>query len=173
MFSEILNPFINVRNKIRNSEGLWVDKKIPREQQFQQFINKVELSENGVILFNTKNKVIIDSFQFGATSASFIRPRLTIKREFDYNHAYQNNVFLAINGKGNYYEATFTYINSFGHPLLESTVHNTSERHYKMQNKVPIVLPEGGKLGVYPSDGYDPTTHDFSVSVVYREIEVL
>lgn len=173
MFGQILNPFLTVRNKIKNSEGVWVDEKIAKEEQFEQHYNKLKLTDSGLVLINSKNKIIIDSFQFSATTASFLRPRLTIKKEFDYNHTYENNLFLCTNDKGNYYEATFTYINKYKHPLLESVIHNTTDRYYKMQNKKEIVLPQGCKLTIVPSASYDPERHDMSVQIVYREIEVL
>lgn len=172
MFTELLNPFLTVRNKIKNKDGKWVDEKIPKEEQFEVHYNNLKLSD-ALVLINSKKKIIIDSFQLSTNTASYLRPRLTIKKEFDYNHAYQNNLFLTLNDNGNYYEATFTYINNFKHPLLESVVHNSKVGKYKMQTKGKIELPNGCKLTIFPSRSYDPERHVFSVSLIYREIEVL
>lgn len=180
MFGEIINPFLNVRNKIKNTRGAWVDKKIPLERQYMSSTSNVDLGSNGRIFFDTNKKIIIDSFQLSSNSASFVRPRLHSNREFDYSGGtgeFNNNIFMTTgitsDRNSTMFDATFTYINSYGHPLLESVYHNGTVGRYKMINKAPIILPEGGKLGIYGSESYNPSQHTWACIVVYREIEVL
>lgn len=174
MFSNILNPWIKNRNQVKNRAGIWVDEKKPVERLYTEQTVNANLNNGAYILFSTKNKVILDSFQLTIEgTSSFIRPRLHAGREFDQNGAYLNNVFVTTNSTANYYDATPSYVYHRGNPFLECNIFNLDTMRFKLMNKVPIVLPEGGKLGIYASSSYDPDNHRFAVAAVWREIEVL
>lgn len=177
MFTNILNPFIRSRNMKKNKDGIWVDDQVEREYQYIVDRGNTDLGSNGVVMFNTEKKVIIDSFQLSTNVRDFIRPRLHATREFNYTEGtgqFAPNIFMATgitdSGSATRFDATNNYVHRYGHPFLESTVFASGR--YKMINKVPIVLSNGGKLTIFGTNGYNQNTHNWSCIVVYREIEV-
>lgn len=164
MFSEIINPFIKTK-EIK-----------PKEEQFIVDYGDVDLGDNGIVLFNSEKKIIIDNFQLSSKSRSYVRPRIHATREFNYSDGIGElapNILLTTgigDERATRYDANMDYVIKYGNPYLEVTVQESLK--YKMQNKIPIILPNGGRFIILGTESYDPDVHSYSVVCVYREIEV-
>lgn len=166
MFTEIINPFIKTK-EIK-----------PKEEQFIVDYGDVDLRNNGIVIFNSDKKIIIDNLQISSTSRSYIRPRIHATREFNYSAGdgeLAPNILLTTgvnNDRATRFDANLAYVANYGNPYLETIIDDTVNSEYKMQNKVPIILPNGGRFIIVGSESYDPEKHSYSVVCIYREIEV-
>lgn len=167
MFTEILNSFLNVRNKVKDADGNWVDQTKPRETQHVEYIN-FDFEENETVVFEEfGNKIIIDSLEFTTNSRGDVYPRLNTQPEATGRTS--NNLLMAINSDtGAVWDATVLYINDYGNNFLDAIVHNRSDDDYKVILRKPIVLPEGGRL-VFRSNSSN--VDNVTALVTYRVIE--
>ena len=171
MYSEILNPYLNNRNQVKNQKGQWVDEKQPSETIHTRTISNKDLSDDHFVVFDESEKeIIIDSLFFGTNNKSGIYMRLFSNPEDD-DQSYASNMFVGIKGSGAW-SLTQLYIKENGHPLLENYLYDEENNNYNTINKRPIHLPKGGKLLVRGGNYYSEND-SFRMHIVYRLRELL
>lgn len=168
MFSEIINPFLNVRNKIKNANGDWVDQVKPRETIYQRDENRLDISNesNHVVFEEWDKKIIIDALNYG-TNSFFVAPLLWI-REGETN-TFTDQILHGIRGGGGRSSLIPRYIKDYGNEFLEIGQYDTENVEVVIYLKKPIILPNGGKL-VFNSTS-NQTGTETSYKVIWREIE--
>src|SRR5690625_1888680 len=164
MFSEIINPFLNVRNKIKDASGNWVDATKPREDQFAVYKHSIDVDSSlEEVIFETwDKKVIIDALFFGSDTTAY--PLLWIREGA--NDTSTNEIFRGVNRTGGGGAPWPSSISNNGNHLLE--IEREDESGATVSLKRPLTLPNGGKLlftGSSNSDGR------MSYKVVWREIK--
>src|SRR5690625_3574392 len=102
--SNIVNKFINVRNKVKTVDGEWVDQVKPKETQYMQDGLGVSISSETIIeVFEVwDKKVIIDTIEFGTDTSAYAR--LHVRDDATGN--YGNQVFHEVNPGGGRANAT-------------------------------------------------------------------
>lgn len=146
MFTEILNPFMNVRNQIKQN-GRWVDKGLRKETHGNvSALNKeITFNTDWKIMTKWNTHIIIDAFEF-STASPFIYPLLFAKAGSDGDYA--QNLFHIIRPTGRS-NATVTEIYKYGSTFLESEQFKNEDDSlwgYIVKLKAPIHLPSGCQL---------------------------
>jgi len=190
MFTEILNPFLNVRNKVKNRTGLWVDLEesmIKSEEELYSNSGdniKIPLSPTNDVVVEEYwgGNVIIDSLVISAKGP--VQPKLIIEK--DNPVAYNDQIFHIVTSRDNSTArngAGLEYIDRFGHDFLEVTSKNRVENdegeelytYYVASLKKPIFLPKGFQLSFNLISGLfnEHVTDDFNVTykIIYRKIK--
>lgn len=165
MFTEILNPFLNVRNKVKDSQGKWVDQTKPKEVLQMKYDSGITTSGTTEIpIFEIWNKkVIIDQLEYGSNTS--FHPRLWQKPEH-VGEPFENQLFTVPTREGGGSSAWPSVISTQETSLLKSGFWESPRGMVFL--KRPIILPSGGKLifeGSSSSDGKS------AFKVVWREIE--
>lgn len=166
MFTEILNSFLNVRNKVKNADGDWVDQTKPREEIHTRTNSGVNITDEIVVFEEWGKKVIIDAFTWGSDTQHQIYPRLYIEEGASGRTGSQ--LFVGVSGSPSIWDMTMSYIN-YGNDFFGVGERSTSDNRYTAFLKSPIVLPNGGKL-IF-TGGSSSADYSASYSVVYRTIE--
>lgn len=177
MFTEILNSFLNVRNKVKNADGEWVDME-QNEEKLLSISKQIDLdvdNQTNIVVEHWDGKYIIDSIQFSADEP--VQPQLHTKPD---PVAYTDQIFHANPSVGSRRNgAGALYIDQYGHDYFEITGKNTengSYTRYTISLKKPIILPHGfrfqfGYLGSLLRDGVTPReAFPIGVKMVYRKI---
>lgn len=164
MFTEILNPFINVRNKIKNKRGDWVDQRQPIEsQQATGGYDIVVTPSTDFIVFETwGKKVILDSLSYTTNTDVFPRLETSQNNPIAYNTQIFHSLLLSGGRSANW----ASVIEFNGHDHFE--IIKKGETSFHLTLKRPIVLPEGCRLeftGGSNSSGY------LGYKVYWREID--
>lgn len=159
--SHIANSFLNVRNKVKNADGEWVDQTKPRETQHMETNLRVPISTDSEhVVFNRLGvKIIIESLSYSTDNA--IYPLLWVR---DSSSDYLNQLFHVTTAGGGRANATPATIQSNGSEFLEVVVRDNLDA--KIMMKRSIILPEGGKLAFRAL-----TAGDVTYKVFWREIE--
>lgn len=164
MFTEILNPFLNVRNKIKNKNGEWVDESKPKETLHTADDYFVDIAGDfEVVLINEPNrKVIVDNIVVYSSA----NPFLTLGQPPVYN--YNSNLLYTISSGGRHF-ASMDRIKDHGSEYFD--YESLAEEQGKITLKRPIILPEGAELKI--RNRAEDAQRDGSVTykVVYRVIE--
>jgi len=130
------------------------NKNLLATEHFTKTFTNENIPENGLTIFSeSEGKVTIDSFQLsGEGNSSGIFPRLHVSTGSNSRTLSK----LATTGRGgNIWDPTYLYIENYGNPYLETTLYDTDNSQYKMQNKRPIIMPEGGKLAIYSNETFN------------------
>lgn len=156
-FTEILNPFINVRNKIKNSNGIWVDQKKKEEEQFIIYGRSSFEPGQYIDLFSEfDSKVIIDSitlYSDANVSLSLLNEDVDI-----WTHSVRPSydMFTILRGHTSRGFARLSRLYVYDHPYLETVQHHFStgidEERYFIMSKRNIEMPNGCKLAVLLDD---------------------
>lgn len=167
MFTEILNPFITVRNKIRDSRGEWVDQRNPIETQHATGDYDVVVTSNtDIVVFETwGRKVILDSLSYTTDTDAFPRLETSQNNPIPYN----TQIFHSLTLSGSRSANWPSVIELHGHGLFEIISTGDTTNGYHISLKRPIILPEGCRLefgGGTSADGY------LAYKVYWREIDV-
>ena len=146
MITEILNSFINVRNKILDKDE-WVDlkKKNYTHRINERYSMAIESGKEYTLATTIGKPVILQSLEISSSVENGFAPRLYNNNK-DYESAYNGNLFHIINKSGGRGNATVNYINLHGSSFLESFAGTNGG---KIMLKEPIFLPEGMILSVY------------------------
>ena len=165
-FTNIINNFLNVRNKVFDSElNEWVDqvKTIEERVGYNALESQVSTEDELVIFNDFGNKIILDKFSYSCNSP--IYPVLHAKEG---NTSLYSNTQLFLNTTLNGRSGAIpSVINSHGNEFLE--VQNTSSDRHVVVLKKPIILPEGGRLAfraLGSSSGGTVTYHVSYIKVV-------
>lgn len=163
MFSEIINPFLNVRNKIKDSQGNWVDEQRPVETQ--HFVQESRAPVGGSTEINIFDKwdkrIILDNLAMGSDTTVY--PILISEEE---ELGLNRNIFRAMTTSGGTSGAWASVISAQGHHLLE--IGSSDNDGATIFLKRPIVLPKGGKLSFL---GSSSASGEMSYMASWREIE--
>ena len=173
MFSEIINPFLNVRNQIKNRAGQWVDKTIEPNEVLRHYTSDgTDFTDNQMeSIFNvTGKKVIIDQLTVAMDTDININ---IIPSEYAGVSNTQANISQAVlnwGGGGVYRGRSSRTTTINGHPLYEKVMGENEENpeSHTITLKRPIILPNGGELRIY---GYN-ASGEASWSIVTREITI-
>lgn len=167
MFTEIINPFLNVRNKVKNRSGQWVDQQPPNEEIVARESHGTSVDGNTeIVVFDVSNKkVIIDSLVI-YTDAQLSAHLLVSPK----GSGGTINIFRVVG------------INSIGF-LTPNRIHSYARGHHEyfdlvnydedterglMMLKKEVTLPTGGRLTL---QGNSPNEGTVTYKVVWREIE--
>ncbi|ALX50474.1 hypothetical protein [Lentibacillus amyloliquefaciens] len=169
MFTEILNSFLNVRNKVKDINGNWVDQTKLKETQTTAHGSQIAMTNGDVPVFEIwDKKVIIDSFEWSPSSGARTAPMLSVEQGV--MHETNNQILNTISSGQSYYRATALRLYEDKHDYFETTEYNVADSRFKVILKKPIILPVGGKLifrsVITPETGDIVTYH-----VNYRIIE--
>lgn len=157
MITEIINSFVNVRNKVKNATtNEWVDlEKTEYNQKSSQWLGRTIADGELYPIFSSFGKeVTLEMFEIGMDSA-VCTPVLYIDPA-SVGETYNGNIFHVItrsSGRGN---ATPNYI------LLHGSTYLTSERTDsgdKIMLKKSIHLPKGCYLGLIGRAGGGKVTY--------------
>ena len=173
MFTEIINPFINVRNKIKNRSGQWVDetKEIGETKMHTRWNVDLDDNEELVVFENWGKKIIVESIFI--SSDAEVSPHLFIS---DSGNDAQTNIFRSIQSPQAMGFATPNRINNADrhHDYIDLVeydgINDGVPSRAMMLLKKPITLYSGGKLVLQANQ----TTPDsrLTFKVVWHEIEV-
>ena len=184
MITEVLNSYLNVRNKIKDVNGNWIDQKEKDERLIiRSDFNKSIPSNNGAInIINRFDvKIVIESLVFNTTTrvgGGSLYPYLSTLKNGSVT-SLSNNLFHVVDTGET---------NNRVNPIAQKIDENFSEylevvvRDDEFQNdpddarvnrvislKKPIILPKGCVLSlVNPTNSTVNTTY----KVIYRELEV-
>lgn len=141
MLSEIINPFLNVRNKVKK-EGRWVDQVEHKEKGFTKYgINESLVNDDLVVIDSLGKRVEIHSLHFSTNNRGNVFPQIFIKSGRKQN----DNILRGVNQNGSGYYLTPLYINHSGNPYFENYVSSVDEGTSTILKR-PIILPEGCQL---------------------------
>jgi len=183
MITEVLNSFLNVRNKVKNSNGEWEDKTVRTETiEMKDAFNVAIPSNNGElnIFTNWGKKIILDELTYNTVTRqgnSSFYPRLNVLRNYP-TSSWVGQLFHVVQfGDGfNRTQAQAPSIEKGFSENLEVMTFNDEfqndpedPRYYRIISlKKPIVLPQGASLTfVNPTNETVYTTY----KAVYRVIE--
>lgn len=164
MFTEILNPFLYVRNRIKNTSGQWVDHQKPREEITQYNQSSIETDSNtDITIFEIWDKKVILENIIVKSDAN---PVLSLDIRQDATD-YTGNLFFTMGGEG-YYLGSVNAVKNRGSEYFEHIDHDADgdERDGVMLKK-PIILPQGARLTLEGSEDEGTTAY----KVVFRTIE--
>lgn len=166
MFSEIINPFLNVRNKVKDHQGNWVDETKTREVLRLAVQNRLEISNDEIHeVFNVwDKKIIIDNLYF-ATNGN-IYPVLMVE---DIEYANSKSLLHGMSTTGGWSAPYPSVINARGHDYLEVATMPTEGQGGNIYLKKQIILPNGGKLAFRLAGS--ASVAEVTYKVVWREIE--
>lgn len=171
MFTEIINPFINVRNQVKNSSGSWVDESVKTENS--RVIKIESYNDNNPIDFTrevfteSNKKIIIETLVFKSDSNMGLR--LENVSEGPYRSS--NDLFWTVGGATSYM-ATFDSVQNRGNAFLEHSTFEVEENYRTLTLKRPVTIPNGGRLVIdTPIDLGDDDNLNYSLAVYYRTIE--
>lgn len=158
--TNIINSFLNVRNKVKDADGNWVDQTKPKEtQHMASGLSRDVSSGITILVFEVwGKKVIIDSLEFGTDTTAYAA--LHVKEGED--SSYTNQLFHETRKGSGRANPTPTII-AGGSSYFK--VHKDGD-DAKVWLKKPVRLPEGGKLTF-------SATNDGKITykVFWREIE--
>lgn len=184
MITEVINSFLNVRNKVKDVNGNWIDQKEKDERLFTRSDYNVNIpSSNGVVnIINRFDvKIVIDSLVYNATT------RVNNYSLYPYLSTLKNGSVTTLSN--NLFHIVDTgETNNRVHPQPKNIDDNYSDylevivKDDRYQDdsddprvnriislKKPIILPKGCVLSlVNPTS----TTLNTTYKVIYREFEV-
>jgi len=168
-WSEIINSYLNTRNKVKQINGEWVDMVKPVETQHARSGNRVTITpESETIVFNKwGKKIIIDSILFFTNTHVF--PRLEISE--NNSVVYGTQIFHGITMEGVRTGLSPANLNFVKNDFFEVVNADVEEGKYMVNLKKQIVLPEGGTLSF---KGMSSALEDGGIityKVYWREIE--
>lgn len=161
--SQIVNSFLNVRNKVKNADGEWVDQTKPRETLKMDYQARVPGGMRVDVFEVWDKKVVIDQLEYGSTTNFY--PLLWAYPEHVDESNFVNQLFVVATRTGGGSTAWPSVVSAQGSNILES--HFYEEGRGTVQLKRPVILPSGGKL-VFEGGSNDGES---SYKVVWREIE--
>jgi len=158
--SEITNPFINVRNKIRSSTG-WEDLKKKEESSYQK--NGLRVSLNHKVFEVWGKKVIIDSLHYASTKNAYPKLLITKSESNNWDNELLHVPYNSVGTTGR------TYPTGSG---IEKNSSNYLDFIYTANDvsvitlKRPIVLANGGQL-IFTGGSDDNVTYN----ILYRVVD--
>lgn len=160
--ANIVNSFLNVRNKVKDSDGNWVDERKIKETQHMAEGLRVDISRGITVnVFEVwGKKVIIDTLEFGTDSYAY--PSLHVDRNDQ--GSYTNQLFHETRMGSN-------RANAVPGVIAEGSSYFNVERDSgdsKVWLKKPVILPEGGRLTFGSTREEDGR---ITYKVYWREIE--
>lgn len=161
--SNIVNKFINVRNKVKTPDGEWVDQVKPREKIYMDYEARVQGGTRVDVFEVWGKKIIIDQLEYGSTTNFY--PLLWADPEHADVNNFRNQLLVVTTRIGGGSTAWPSVVDLHGSNILEA--HTYSDGRGSVQLKRPIVLPNGGKLVFEGGDA----SGESSYKVVWREIE--
>lgn len=169
MFTEVINPFLNVRNKIKDKDDNWVDMKKPREVLKTGIKNRVRIEPGEYLeVFNVfDKKIIIDHLVWGTYGSSY-----PVLMHEDVPYAVSTNLLHLIQRGGGWSSTTPKIINVQGSDMFK--VQSYDREHEDgirgtLYLRKPIILPNGGKLAF--TRRTEDTRNEVTFKVIWREIE--
>ena len=159
MFAEILNPYLITHNKVKKSNGEWVDIRYKKETDIhkKRLIKSLSKPGDEFTIFNIKNKkVIIDQLNIfnkvedDENTSQILLDAKNANENSDNIYNNQNFVLYALEGEDflkvprieNYVNNHSEYLEPYGNHETD----NPNINCYKLRLKNKIILPEGGKL---------------------------
>lgn len=165
--TEIMNPFINVRNQIKNRQGNWVDEQTPPHElkMVERFGIEVNYETELKVFEEWNKKIIIESIVI-ATDGELSPHLMQSTSSTDE----QTNIFRTVgNSLGGGY-ATPNRINrsNGGHDYFDQPHYNEESLESLMILKRPVFMPDGAMLIMR---GHEDYTGNATFKVVWREID--
>lgn len=169
MFSEIINPFLNVRNKIKDKNDEWVDMRKPREVLKTSIENRIRIEPSEFLeIFSVfDKKIIIDHLVWGTYGTSY---PLLMHEDVAYDTS--TNLLHLIQRGGGWSSTTPAIINTQGSDMFETQYYDNDHEDGTRGTfylRKPIILPNGGKLAFTRNS--EGTRNEVTFKVIWREIE--
>nr|DAE10381.1 MAG TPA: hypothetical protein [Siphoviridae sp. ctwrX9] len=170
MFSEIINPFLNVRNKVKDYKGDWVDQIKPVEKVIRKHLSRIQVDgELDYIVFSAwDKKIILEALMIGTNTRGF--PVLWGDKDAEQG-SIDGNFFSVITREGGGSSPSpdvIDFQNGGESDLLKLTSFDSEKKESCMILKRPLILPQGGELRFRSRSGSEG---ELSYKVIYREIE--
>lgn len=168
MFTNIINRFINVRNKIKDVEGNWVDQVQKREKIKSDSVYSLDVNGGeDLVVFEVWDKaIILESIELGTNDYELI---LKLHHKDDLSSIYDNQLFHTVGTGSSRGPASLK--NLINDARISSYIKlgyfNESSGQGNLELKRPIYLPEGARLSIYTNNSDTKVTY----KVVWREIE--
>lgn len=147
-FTNIINSFLNVRNKVKDMDGNWVDQTKPRETLKSSSAYNVAVGvETDYIIFEEWDKaIVLESVEIGTNTDSLF---LKLYNEPG-TSMYTNQLFHLVGaGSARSSAAPSNLRNELrGSSYLECTYYNESSGFARVELKRPIYLPNGCRLAI-------------------------
>lgn len=165
--ANIINPFLNVRNQVKNADGEWVDESKPEETLHVVTINHYFSDGDFVVFDEWDKKIIIDSIEYYATDTDNTFPRLNVRKGSTGRTS--SNLFVAFNSENtSVWDATGLYLSNHKNSYLDAVKYKEGGE-LKVLSKKQIVLPSGGRF-IFSING-DPGEERVRGLIVYRTVE--
>lgn len=156
----IANPFLNIRNFIQDKNGVWTPKKEPTLKMINSGATPTDkMAGTDIVIFDTtetSKKVILDSFEYTINGSGTNTHPILHLSGYDTTGNYDGNIFHILNstGGGSRFVCTPTRIANDGSPYLEIMEYDSTANEYKFNLKMPIELPQGGRLAIRSISSY-------------------
>ncbi|MBT2601431.1 MULTISPECIES: hypothetical protein [unclassified Oceanobacillus] len=168
MFTNVLNNFLNVRNKELDIDGNWVDQIRTDESLNVLTQNRVEMGPESefTVIENWDTGIIIESLQYG--TGVNVGPRLWTNEGAVESGSYAEELLHVPSPGGGRNMPIPARIRDDGHDYLE--VKYSEEGNFTVGLKKPIYLPKGCRLDFATLPSLS-TTSQLTFKLVYREIK--
>lgn len=170
--TELMNPFIVVRNKIRTPQGAWVDQIKKRETMHGSTGSNIPMNPtiNHQVINTYGRKTIIESFVIADTSNVNIGVHVS-----DAGSAWDNNIallldFNPVDGSNSYRRGlSGDAIGVLGSDLFDVLNENVEINGTTMALKRPIEFPNGVRVNFY--GGSYTREGNLTYKIFWKEIE--
>lgn len=153
MFTEIINPFINVRPKIKKN-GRWVDHEEIKEEMYT-YRESTALIDNTKVIFNISDKkVIIDELSIGLNQGLYPRLEAYTNTSSENSRLFYGHATQTSTGALSIVNMTKNRYDNYGNQYFETykTHKSNNELGKGVQDitfirlKDKVILPHGGKF---------------------------
>ena len=142
LFTEIINPFVTIHNKIKDKNGKWIDatKDVRERVSYNGLRSPVPNSGSYVVFIDFEDEIMLDHLAYSCDAPVY--PVLFSKKgSTDLYSPHQQLIGLTHGGRSG---ATPSTIQTGGHDYLTGVFNASNEGIITL--KKPIFLPEGGRL---------------------------
>lgn len=167
MFTNIINSFLNVRNKVRDMDGNWVDQIKPRETlKTSSALSANITTESERVIFEVWDReVVLESIEIGQNANdAYMVLHVEQGRE---NQNYSYELFHTVGAGSTRGFSSPANIESRGSYYLSVDYRNEATGAARVQLNSPIHLPNGGRLAIRSANNNVLVTY----KVTWREIE--
>lgn len=174
-FTEILNPYIKVRNQVKDKNGDWIDESFSTVRENTRMISQLrkEIEKDGYVkLFEAEDEqTIIESFYIVATQNCF--PAIWLNKSNENSNDRGTNLFYILNHRFRT-SPSMQNIDSYGSDYFEviskeEGVAEDGQDFYTVMLKKPISIPKGSVIGVKGSSDYNQVSCKLVVKTINKE----
>lgn len=169
MFSEIINPFLYVRNKVKRFDGTWVDQKETREVLNSRSVFNVTVTPDSqyTVFERWGSPITLVDFEMGTNNDQY---DVKLYHNTDQSSSYTNNLFHVVNaGSGRSLGSPGNILTEGrGSEHLKVDFIDDTSKDTKISTKKEIYLPQGCALIV---ENQGTTDLEITFKAIWREVE--